>query len=100
MEITTSTGYTYIVKFCCNYENPILIFNKTTLLPINYKTTSKNIQKTIIIQFIKYLKNLTFPLDMNPEVELYTQSPFLKKQLTLEQTNIIMKCLQILKIFH
>ena len=94
MEITTSTGYTYIVKFCCNYENPILIFNKTTLLPINYKTTSKNIQKTIIIQFIKYLKNLTFPLDMNPEVALYTQSPFLKKQLTLEQTNIIMKCLE------
>ncbi len=94
MELTISNGQTYIVEFCNVFRDPIRMLNKSTLEPINYKGTSKNIQKLITTQFIKYLNDLTYPLDMNLDVGLYTQSPFLKNQLTLEQTNIIIECLE------
>ena len=46
MEITISDGQTYIVEFCNVFRDPIRMLNKSTLEPINYKGTSKNIQRT------------------------------------------------------
>ena len=84
----------YTVECCNSYPNPIRITNNDTSLDELYTNLYKETKILISKHFIKYLNNLMYPLDMNPDIELYTQSPFLKKQLTLEQTNIIMKCVE------
>ena len=73
---------------------PITITNSTLSENIRYDTFSPQLQKNLNLKYIEYLNNLSVPLEMDPNIELYTQSPFLKKQLTEGQTNLIIKCIE------